>query len=117
MAVVALLSGGPAGAAEKEYAVSGMGLSVDPAAKSFTVSHERIGDVVGRHVQNEWGCRSRPACYASSPTIAVSGLRLDGWGLGRSGLVLAVCRRRRRTDDSTDRGQRRAGRIQDRGSG
>jgi protein SCO1/2 len=41
MAVVALLSG-PAGAAEKEYAVSGMVLSVDPAANSFTVSHERI---------------------------------------------------------------------------
>lgn len=42
MVVVALLSGGSAGAAEKEYAVSGMVLSVDPAAKSFTVSHERI---------------------------------------------------------------------------
>jgi protein SCO1 len=40
--VATVLSGGPAGAAEKEYAVSGMVLSVDPAAKSFTVSHERI---------------------------------------------------------------------------
>jgi protein SCO1/2 len=43
IAVVAtLLSGGSAGAAEKEYAVRGMVLSVDPSAKSFTVSHERI---------------------------------------------------------------------------
>jgi protein SCO1/2 len=36
------MCGDLAGAAEKEYAVSGMVLSVDPAAKSFTVSHERI---------------------------------------------------------------------------
>jgi protein SCO1/2 len=41
--VATLLAGDPAGAtAEKEYPVSGMVLSVNPAAKSFTVSHERI---------------------------------------------------------------------------
>jgi len=44
--VAAALAGGTALAAEKEYAVKGMVLSVDPAAKRFTVSHERIAGLM-----------------------------------------------------------------------
>lgn len=40
--VGALVSGGAIGAQDTSYQVSGMVLSVNPAAKSFTVSHERI---------------------------------------------------------------------------
>jgi protein SCO1 len=43
LACVLLLGASMAMAAEKEYAVKGMVVSVDPAARSMTVSHERIG--------------------------------------------------------------------------
>jgi protein SCO1/2 len=42
VAVVAALSGSAVGAADRQYAVRGMVVSVDPAARSFAVSHERI---------------------------------------------------------------------------
>ncbi len=39
----AVLAGSAAGAADREYPVTGMVVSVDAAARRFTVSHERIG--------------------------------------------------------------------------
>ncbi len=43
VAVLAVLcSGGAVGAADREYAVRGMVVSVDASARSFTVSHDRI---------------------------------------------------------------------------
>ena len=42
-----LLSGGSTRAAEKEYVVTGMVLSVNPSARSFTVSHEPIEGFMG----------------------------------------------------------------------
>jgi protein SCO1/2 len=40
--VLSLLAARPLGAADREYAVKGMVISVDPAGKWFAVSHERI---------------------------------------------------------------------------
>lgn len=45
-AVAAVLLAGGAGAAEREYAVSGMVIGVDPSARSFTVSHDRIAGLM-----------------------------------------------------------------------
>ena len=44
--VLALLAGGTGQAADKAYAVKGMVLAVDPAARTFVVSHERIAGLM-----------------------------------------------------------------------
>jgi protein SCO1 len=44
--VLAVLTGGLGQAADKTYAVKGMVLAVDPAARTFVVSHERIAGLM-----------------------------------------------------------------------